>query len=89
VRRGERVISTEVGDELVVLNAVNGRCMHLNATGAHMWELLSEPARAQELADALVARWSVAPERARADVERFLDSLASRGIVEISSVAAS
>ena len=51
----------------------------LNATGAYIWELLETEQTAETLANALVARYEVSEERARADVEAFLARLKPTG----------
>ena len=51
----------------------------LNATGAYIWELLEQEQTVQSLTDALVARYDVSEERAKADVEAFLARLQPTG----------
>ncbi len=51
----------------------------LNATGAYLWELLESEQTVQTLTDALVARYEVDSEKARADVEAFLTKLEPTG----------
>lgn len=51
----------------------------LNATGAYLWELLETEQSVETLTDALVARYEVDNEKARADVEAFLTKLKPTG----------
>ena len=51
----------------------------LNATGAYIWELLESEQTVETLADALVARYEVSVETAKADVEAFLARLQPTG----------
>lgn len=51
----------------------------LNATGAYIWELLESDQTVESLTDALVARYDVPAERAKADVEAFLARLQPTG----------
>lgn len=51
----------------------------LNATGAYLWELLETEQSVETLTDALVARYEVDGEKARADVEAFLTKLKPTG----------
>ena len=51
----------------------------LNATGAYIWELLENEQTVETLTDALVARYEVSGDRARADVEAFLKRLQPTG----------
>ena len=51
----------------------------LNATGAYIWELLETEQTVDSLTAALVARYEVEDEKARADVEAFLARLQPTG----------
>lgn len=51
----------------------------LNATGAYIWEQLESEQTVDTLTDALVARYEVPAETARADVEAFLARLQPTG----------
>lgn len=53
----------------------------LNATGAYIWELLETEQTVETLTDALVARYEVDSQKARADVEAFLEKLKPTGAV--------
>ena len=51
----------------------------LNATGAYIWELLETDQTVQSITDALVTRYEVTSQQAKADVEGFLAKLQSAG----------
>lgn len=51
----------------------------LNATGAYIWELLETKQTVQTLTAALVARYDVDSQTAKADVEAFLEKLRPTG----------
>ena len=51
----------------------------INATGAYIWELLETEQTVQSLTDALVARYEVDSQTAKADVEAFLGKLKPTG----------
>ncbi|MBQ8360292.1 MAG: PqqD family protein [Oscillospiraceae bacterium] len=53
----------------------------LNPTGAYIWELLEQEHTVESLVDALTARYDVSAEKARADVESFIDRLKSTGAI--------
>lgn len=53
----------------------------LNPTGAYIWELLEQEHTVESLVDALTARYDVSAEKARADVEAFIDRLKSTGAI--------
>lgn len=53
----------------------------MNATGAYLWELLENEQTVETLADALVARYEVDMQTAKADVEAFVARLKPTGAV--------
>jgi hypothetical protein len=54
----------------------------INASGATLWPSLVEGATREELVQQLVDRYDLAAGDAAADVDAFLDSLASRSLLE-------
>ena len=55
--------------------------MTLNATGAYLWELLETEQTVESLAEALVARYEVDMETAKADVEAFVEKIKPTGAI--------
>ncbi len=52
------------------------RCMiTLNETGAFLWQQLQQEQEATALVEALLAEYEVEPDVAKADVDRFVESL--------------
>lgn len=63
--------------------AVGERVFSLNETGAFMWRLLEQGATKEELLAALRQEYEVDEAEARADIDAFLESLESMGVLEI------
>lgn len=53
----------------------------MNPTSVYLWEILKESQTAQTLTEALCTRFDVAPEQAKADVDKFLHTLTLIGAV--------
>lgn len=53
----------------------------LNEVGSHIWHALGSPATVDDLVRAVVAKFDVTAESARADVLAFLEDLSSRRLV--------
>jgi hypothetical protein len=68
-------------DEAIVINVVSGRYYDLEGAGAVAWGLITAGASADEVADALVARFEVDPETARRDVDALLEQLLSEELL--------
>lgn len=54
----------------------------LNETGAFLWELLQNSASVESLTASLCEEYAVAPERARADVERFVQIARAQDLLD-------
>ncbi len=87
MKRKADFIMQNVGGEnlLVPLGAqvmdLNG-LITLNDTAACVWELLAQERTADELTAAVAERFDVTPERARVDVQTFVDEIAKMGVIE-------
>jgi hypothetical protein len=87
MKRSEDFLLQTVGgqDLLVPLGAkvMDMNCLiALNATGRRVWELLAEDRSVEYLVAAVVEQFNVDLERARADVQAFLDELGRLGLLE-------
>lgn len=76
------IVSTELGEEAVLLHLHTQRYYTLNETGLAIWNLLSEPRDLAEIVDALVEEFEVGPEEARATARTFVDDLLADGLVQ-------
>ena len=56
--------------------------INLNATGAFMWKFFSEEHTLEEGVAALLAEYDVDEERARTDVEKFMNAVMKNGFAE-------
>ncbi|MBQ7800867.1 MAG: PqqD family protein [Oscillospiraceae bacterium] len=54
----------------------------LNETGALLWKTLEQGGDREAMIRALTGEYDVSPERAGADVDRFLGKLADAGVLE-------
>lgn len=67
-----------IGQEMLDFNGM----LHLNETGAFLWEKLSEGADTDALVAALTAEYDVSAEEAKADVLAFCQKLIDAGCAE-------
>ncbi len=84
------IATREIADEMILVPIKAGvgdlrSIFVLNEWGAAVWKRMAQGATAEDLAAALHAAYEVTPEEARLDVSRFLESLLSEGLVEISN----
>ncbi len=78
----------EMGDEFVVVamtdeaKKVFGGMLRLNATGAFLFEKLETEKTYQQLVSAIVEKYSVDIEAAKADCADFIDVLRGVGLID-------
>lgn len=75
------VVSTELGEEAVLLHLQSQRYYTVNETGLAIWSLLAEPRSLDEIVEALAQDFEVTREDARTAARAFLDELLADGLV--------
>lgn len=80
---GPRQVSTELGDEVVVLGAEAGQYFGLNEVAARVWTLLQAPITVAALCDGVLAEYEVDQEQCRADVLELLRDLLAKGLIDV------
>lgn len=71
-----------IDGEIVALDRAAGEYIAVTESGAALWPLLLAGTSRSALAEALTARYGLALATATQDVDRFVDSLAARGLLE-------
>lgn len=71
-----------IDGEVVAIDLERAEYVMVNRTGTTLWPAVVAGATRDELAGALVERYGISPEAASADVEVFVQSLASRSLLE-------
>lgn len=77
------LLTTDFGDELVVLNLRDGFYYSLDALGIRIWRLIQDPVTLLDIQEAVTSEYEVDAMRCERDVRAFLDELAGRGLIEI------
>lgn len=85
VVRAEGLPSTEVDDDLVVLNLRTDSYIAIDRIGRRIWELLESPRRVEDLIATLAAEFDVDPTIVAHDVAPFLDELEREGMVTMAT----
>ncbi len=85
-RKGNFVLQEVAGQPLLVpigtqVLDMNGLIV-LNETGRYLWVLLGEDRTVEALAAALAERFDVEPDRAREDIEAFVNEIDGMGMLE-------
>jgi len=77
------VLSQDVGEETVILSIESGNYFGLNQVGSRIWSLLQEGRPVQAVIATLVKEYEVSEERLKTDMQQFLSSLLSQGLIRI------
>jgi hypothetical protein len=85
IRRQNDWLTAKVGDELVMMCAETGDYLGLTEVGARIWELLDTPQDAGALCNKLREEFDVSADVCRADVDAFLNELATHGAIALDS----
>lgn len=79
----EGQVSSDLGDEVAILDFRAGMYYGLDAVGSRVWQLVQEPKRVSEIRDTLLEEYEVDPERCDRDLIGLLQRLAEEGLVEV------
>jgi Coenzyme PQQ synthesis protein D (PqqD) len=71
-----------IDDEIVALDRGAGEYIAVTGSGATLWPLLVAGTSRGALAETLAARFDIEPATAARDVDRFVDTLSARGLLE-------
>lgn len=84
--KGDYFLDTIGGEKMAVPVTVNDGGMagliRLNAVGAFLWEELQGGTTEADLVKALTSEYDVKEEKATADVQKFLEKLRAKGLLE-------
>lgn len=75
-------VSSEVGEEVVILQLQSGQYFGLEGVGAVVWEKLQNSVTPTELEACLINEFDVEPEVLRHDLQGLIQDLAAAGLVE-------
>jgi hypothetical protein len=81
----EEVLSRQLDGEAVLLDLQSGTYFGLNEIGAFVWDLVSAGKTVGEIRNGVLDAYEVEPEVVDADLERLIDDLRRRGLVDLST----
>jgi hypothetical protein len=82
-RVSSSVLSREVQGEAILLHLDTGEYFGLDAVGARIWQLIGEKGSLREVEAALAEEYDVEPARASADLDRIVDELVERQLIDV------
>ena len=79
----ESVLFRDLDGEAVLLETASGRYYGLDEVGTRMWSLLQIHGETGAVCRALLAEYDVPEGRLRADLAKFVETLAERGLLRV------
>jgi hypothetical protein len=76
-------ISSNLGDEEVILHFPSGTYYGLDEVGARVWQLMQEPKSVSQIRDVLLVEYEVEPKQCEQDLLALLQKLAGENLIEI------
>ncbi len=81
VQRAEGFVTAEIDNEVAMLSIEEGKCYGLNKVGSHVWNLISDPKRVDEICDDLLQKFEVERALCQQQVLDLLEELRAEGLV--------
>ena len=78
-----RVLSSQLGDDVIIMDVENGRYYSVTSVGARIWHELAVPTDVTTLCRRLEAAYDATPNVIQTSVLRFLDGLLARKLIRI------
>lgn len=80
---GRDQVSTDLGEEVLVLHLPTGGYYSLRKVAARVWRLISSPVRVSEIGETVAREYGISRERSERDVRELLEELAARDLVAV------
>lgn len=76
-------LSSDLADEVVILNLQNGMYYGLNPVGSFVWQRIQQPTRVAQLHDLLLQHYSVDAATCANDLLVLLEELAAAALIVV------
>jgi hypothetical protein len=76
-------VSSDLADEVVILNLANGVYYGLDPVGADVWNFIQQPQRIAAVRDYVVSQYDVEPARCEQDILALLQDLAANNLIQV------
>jgi len=76
-------VSSDLGEESVILNLKSGVYYGLDPVGTRVWQLVQTPRTAADIRDARLEEYDVAPQRCVDDLSALLERMEMEGLIQV------
>ena len=84
ISKKSSILSSTIDDEVVMMSSEKGMYYNLNPIGSRIWDLLEKPQTIESLCAQLMDEYDVDVVTCKQETEEFIQSLAERGLIEMS-----
>jgi hypothetical protein len=78
-----RLVSADLGEEVILLHLENGLYFGLGNVGARIWQLLQDPVKVDEIERVLLEEYDVDADTCHTEVVDLLNRLVEENLVEV------
>jgi hypothetical protein len=78
-------VSSDLGDDAVILNLKTGIYHGLDSVGARIWSLIQESRSVNDILNTLLQEYEVEPDRCERELVALLQKLGDAGLIEVSN----
>ena len=78
LQQNHSLITSQIDDELLILDSRTGEYFKIDPVGLSIWKLLKEPIEVQQLLDQLVEDFEVEEAQCKADTLPFIEMLVEK-----------
>ena len=83
VVRADHLLSSELDDEIVMMDVESGSYFSMPGPSGRIWQLLETGQTVKTVKDALLMEYDVTPDQCEAELLPFVNTLIDRGLVKI------
>lgn len=76
-------ISSDAGNETIVLELEKGNYYGLGEVSSRVWELVQQPISLEDLSNKILEEYEVSPEQCEQDLHQLLKKLLELGLIQI------
>jgi len=83
VQRNQEMLTSNIGEEIVMMSIDNSAYYGLDPIGSNIWEMLAEPIRVSDLCAQLMQRYEVNEQDCQRDVLNFLNQMRNEDLLTV------
>lgn len=79
----EYLLSSELGDEIVMMNLHSGNYISINRMGTIIWNLIGDPTCVEQLVESLVRKFDVSRQKCITETLECLNAMHEQKMIEL------